>query len=101
MIERTCGASTIAACASPRPVLALAFFAPFAMGAPPRASCLRRQGADGLGTLVAMVSCATQPPRRKILRPYGRTIKVDLLVKIAALNLAPSGSKSQAGPASQ
>jgi hypothetical protein len=86
--ERTSGAAAIAACASPRPALAFDFFAVFAIAAPPRASLLtsllRRQGADRLGTHVAMVSSATRLPSVRSLSLYYGTIKVDLLAQIAA-----------------
>jgi hypothetical protein len=68
--------------------LAFDFFALFAIAAPPRASLLRRQGADRLGTHVAMVSSATRRPAVKNLSLYYSTIKVDLLAKIAAANFA-------------
>src|SRR5262249_34398125 len=51
------------------------------------------EGADGLGTLVAIVSSATRRRPAKKLRFWWRTIKLDLLAKIADPDLAPSGSK--------
>src|SRR5215510_6551470 len=85
--ERTSGVAANAVCASPRPALAFDFFAPFAIAAPPRASLLRRQGADRLGTHVAMVSSATRLTGVRNLSLYYSTIKVDLLAQIAGPDL--------------
>src|SRR5262245_1639080 len=82
-IEHTSGAAAIASCASPRPALAFAFFAVLAIAQPPRASWSRRQGADRLGTHVAMVSSATRRPRAENLSSSFYTKKIDFLAKIA------------------
>src|SRR5215470_11614214 len=81
--EHTSGASAIAACASPRPALAFAFFAVLAIAQPPRASWSRRQGADRLGTHVAMVSSATRRPRAENLSSSFYMKKLGFLAKIA------------------
>src|SRR5262245_60247108 len=89
--EHTSGASAIAACASPRPALAFAFFAVLAIAQPPRASSSRRQGADRLGTHVAMVSSATAGLGPKNLSISFYTKKLGFLVKIAGPDFGARG----------